>query len=139
MCVCTYVQMCTYTAGGLQSLVDSALVRRLVEEVLTEQITLMLGPKDAPEQGHRPRPGPELEKEVPAAEQEVQVLPPVQDPLEPLISTPAPSLPASPAPSIRESPPLATPLPSEPSRSITEESELAAGQTSEHVVDIQLF
>ncbi|XP_075872866.1 protein TALPID3 [Nelusetta ayraudi] len=115
----------TSDTGGLQLLVDSALVRRLVEEVLTEQITLMLGPRDAPEPG----PGPGLEKEVPGAEQEVPVLPPVQDPLvplDPLLSTPAPSPPASPAPPSRESPPLATPLPSEPSGSMTEESELAA-------------
>lgn len=115
---------------------DSALVRRLVEEVLTEQITLMLGPKDAPEPGHRPGPGPGLEKEGPAAEQEVLVLPPPQDPLEPLVSTPAPSPLASPAPSSRESPPLATPLPSEPSRSMTEETEPPAGQTSKHGVNI---
>lgn len=118
---------------------DSALVRRLVEEVLTEQITLMLRSNDAPEPGQRPGPGPGLEKKVPAAKQDVLVLPPVQDPLEPLVSTPAPSPPGSTAPSSRDSPRLATPLPSEPSRSITEESEVAAGQTSNHVVNIQLL
>lgn len=136
MCLCAYA---SNTAGGLQSLVDSALVRQLVEEVLTEQITLMLGPRDAPEPGHRPGPGPGLEKEVQTADQEVLVLPPVQDPLEPLVSTPAPSPLGSPALSGRESPPLATPLPSEPSRSVTEESELAAGQTSKHAVNVQLL
>lgn len=129
--MCLYVHVCN-TAGGLQLQVDSALVRRLVEEVLTEQISLMLGTKDAPLPGHGPGPGAGLEKEIPAAEEEVLVLSPVQDPPEPLVSTPALSPPASPALCSRESPPLATPLPSEPSRSINEESELAAGQTSKH-------
>lgn len=110
-----------------------------MEEVLTEQITLMLGSKEGPEPPHSPGPEPVLEKKVPAIEQEVLVLPPVHDQVELLVSTPAPSPPASPAPSSRDSPALATPLLSEPSRSLTEESELAEGQTSNHVVNIKLF
>lgn len=75
MCVCVSVEAAG--GGGLQLFVDSnvpvdsTLIRQLVEEVLTEQIALMLGYRDAPEPqpGSVPRPG--LEKEAPGAEQEV--------------------------------------------------------------------
>lgn len=61
--------------GGLQlfvdsnTSVDSALIRQLVHEVLTEHVALMLGHRDAPETG--PEPGLEKTKPDPGAHQEV--------------------------------------------------------------------
>ncbi len=60
--------------GGLQLFVDSnvsvdsALIRQLVDEVLTEHIRLMLGHRDTQE----PDPGPEPPRPGPGARQEVQ-------------------------------------------------------------------
>ncbi|XP_068194229.1 protein TALPID3 isoform X2 [Antennarius striatus] len=97
--------------GGLQLFVDanvevdSALIRRLVDEVITEQVALMLG--DTRDTG--PGPGPGQEPPGPAANQE-----------EVLVPTPVPTPPPSPAPSRGETPPLATPPPSEMSSVLTE-------------------
>lgn len=62
--------------GGLQLFVesnvsvDSALIRQLVDEVLTEHVALMLGNRDASET--RPEPGPEEPKPNSAAHEEVR-------------------------------------------------------------------
>ncbi len=64
--------------GGLQLFVDSnmsvdsALIRQLVNEVLTEHVALMLGHRDTLETGRGP--GLELPKPGPGTHQEVQKL-----------------------------------------------------------------
>ncbi|XP_075963441.1 protein TALPID3 isoform X4 [Anarhichas minor] len=93
--------------GGLQLFVDSALIRQLVGEVLTEQVALLLGQRDSLESGLEPRlepaePGPGSLDE---------------DKLVPLVPTPFPT----PLPS-RETPSLATPPPSEPTSLLNDES-----------------
>lgn len=71
--------MCSVEAaagGGLQLFVDSnmsvdsALIRQLINEVLTEHVALMLGHRDTLEAG----PGLEPPKPGPGAHQEVQKL-----------------------------------------------------------------
>ena len=52
--------------------VDSALIRQLVHEVLTETVALMLSQRDALAMG--PEPGPEPPQPRPAAHQEVEKL-----------------------------------------------------------------
>ncbi|CAJ1074934.1 protein TALPID3 isoform X6 [Xyrichtys novacula] len=82
-------------------LVDSALIRQLVSEVLSEQITLILGRTDT--QG----PEPEPEPPGPEAHQE--------DELVSLVPTPVPTPPSSPTTEPnRETTPMTTPPPSEP-------------------------
>nr|XP_046268461.1 protein TALPID3 isoform X2 [Scatophagus argus] len=104
--------------GGLQLFVDSnvavdsALIRQLVDEVLTEHIVLMLGHRDAletgPEPGMKP-PEPGLE-----ADQEEKLVP--------LVPTLAPIPSPSPTPPSRQTPPLATPSPFEPTSLLNKES-----------------
>ncbi|XP_055361375.1 protein TALPID3 isoform X5 [Betta splendens] len=76
--------------------VDSALIRQLVSEVLTETVSLLLGQRDLRHTD------PELAQ---AAAQEKLVL---------LVPTPVPTPPPSPVPFVREGTPLTTPPPSEP-------------------------
>uniref|UniRef100_A0AAQ6IIY5 Protein TALPID3 n=1 Tax=Anabas testudineus TaxID=64144 RepID=A0AAQ6IIY5_ANATE len=83
--------------------VDSALIRQLVNEVLTETVTVMLGQKDALNTG--PEPGP-------AAQEETLIL---------LVPTPVPTPSSSPIPSGREVTPLATPPLSEPISQLNED------------------
>ncbi|KAK9534303.1 hypothetical protein VZT92_009354 [Zoarces viviparus] len=96
--------------GGLQLFVDSnmsvdsALIRQLVGEVLTEQVALLLGQRDTLESGPEPRLG-SLE----------------EDKLEPLVPTPLPTPPPS-----RETPSLATPPPSEPTSVLNNESPITS-------------
>ncbi|KAG8013025.1 Protein TALPID3 [Nibea albiflora] len=91
--------------------VDSALIRQLVDEVLTEHIALMLGHRDALETGPEPQPQPP--KPGPRAhEEERPVL---------LLPTPEPTPPPSPTPPSRETTPLTTPPPSEPTSLLNEE------------------
>ncbi|KAM8737768.1 protein TALPID3 isoform 3-T3 [Acanthopagrus schlegelii] len=103
--------------GGLQLFVDSnmsvdsALIRQLVDEVLTEHIALMLGHRDTqtgPEPGlEPPNPGPGA---------------PEEEDLGPLVPTPVPTPPPSLTPPSRETPLLTTPPPSEPNSLLNEES-----------------
>lgn len=73
LCVCSVEAA---GGGGLQlfvdssTSVDSALIRQLVDEVLTEHVALMLGHRDPLETG--PEPGLELPKPGPGAHHEVQ-------------------------------------------------------------------
>ncbi|XP_067469523.1 protein TALPID3 isoform X4 [Thunnus thynnus] len=103
-------------AGGLQLFVDSsvpvdsALIRQLVNEVLTETVALMLGQRDAP----GPDPGQDPPKPGPAAHEEEKLVP--------LVPTPVPTPPSSPAPPSRETSPLTTPPLSEPTSLLNEES-----------------
>ncbi|KAK5858073.1 hypothetical protein PBY51_011267 [Eleginops maclovinus] len=99
----TALQLCV--VSGVP--VDSALVRQLVTEVLTEQVDLMLGERDS----GRPetRPDPEIRPEPGAGPDPCE-----QDSGPPLVLTPAPTPPPSPATPSRETSPLATPSPSEP-------------------------
>ncbi|XP_073340428.1 protein TALPID3 isoform X3 [Pagrus major] len=103
--------------GGLQLFVDSnmsvdsALIRQLVDEVLTEHIALMLGHRDT-QTG--PEPGLEPPKPGPGA--------PEEEDLVPLVPTPVPTPPPSLTPPSRETPPLTTPPPSEPTSLLNEES-----------------
>ncbi|KAM6917144.1 protein TALPID3 isoform 2-T2 [Lycodopsis pacificus] len=103
--------------GGLQLFVDSnmsvdsALIRQLVGEVLTEQVALLLGQKDSLESGPEPRlepaePGPGSLEE---------------DKLVPLVPTPLPTPPPS-----RETPPPATPPPSGPTSLLNDESPITS-------------
>ncbi|XP_074484717.1 protein TALPID3-like isoform X2 [Sebastes fasciatus] len=104
--------------GGLQlfvdsnTSVDSALIRRLVSEVLTEHVALMLGHRDSLEMGTEP--GLEPSEPGPGAHQEDKLVPPVP--------TPVPTPPTSPAPPSRETQPLTTPPPSEPTSLLDHES-----------------
>ncbi|KAF0043768.1 hypothetical protein F2P81_002926 [Scophthalmus maximus] len=101
--------------GALQQFIDSnkcvdlALIRQLVNEVLTDIVASMLGQRDAPEQ--QPEPG--LEPSEPAANQE-------DDPL-PLVPTPIPTPPPSLTGSIAQTTPPTTPPPSEPTSLLNEE------------------
>ncbi|KAM6968590.1 LOW QUALITY PROTEIN: protein TALPID3 [Tautogolabrus adspersus] len=93
-------------------LVDSSLIRQLVNEVLSEQVALMLGTRDTQAPG--PEPGPIEPTELgPGANQE--------DKLVDLVPTPLPTPPPSPTTPIRETLPLTTPPPSE-TTSLLEES-----------------
>ncbi|KAM7403956.1 hypothetical protein PAMA_004392 [Pampus argenteus] len=100
--------------GGLQLFVDasmsvdSALIRQLVNEVLTETVALMLGQREA--LGSEPRPEPLK----PALHQEEKQVP--------LLPTPVPTPPSSPAQPSRGTTPLTTPPPSEPTSLLNEES-----------------
>ncbi|XP_044022437.1 protein TALPID3 isoform X2 [Siniperca chuatsi] len=104
--------------GGLQLFVDcnmsvdSALIRQLVNEVLTEHVALMLGHRDTLETG--PEPGLEPPKPGPGAHQEEKLVP--------LVPTPVPTPPPSLTPPSRETPRLTTPPPSEPTSLLNEES-----------------
>lgn len=129
--------------GGLQLFVDSnmsvdsALIRQLVDEVLTEHIALMLGHRDTqtgPEPPlEPPNPGPGSPKEV----QTLTELNPhclqsavclnlllvlFQGDLVPLVPTPVPTPPPSLTPPSRETLLLTTPPPSEPTSLLDEES-----------------
>ncbi|TKS87276.1 Protein TALPID3 [Collichthys lucidus] len=99
--------------------VDSALIRQLVDEVLTDLIALMLGHRNMLETGPEPepsKPGPGAHKE----ERPVLLLP-----------TPEPTPPPSPTPPSRETPPLTTPPPSEPTSLLNEEFQpITAGQAA---------
>ncbi|XP_051253889.1 protein TALPID3 isoform X1 [Dicentrarchus labrax] len=88
--------------------VDSALIRQLVDEVLTEHVALMLGHKDTQE------PGLEVPKPGPGAHEEEELVPPVP--------TPVPTPPPSPKPPSRETPPLTTPPPSDPTSLLDQDS-----------------
>ncbi|XP_031735247.1 protein TALPID3 isoform X2 [Anarrhichthys ocellatus] len=96
--------------GGLQLFVDSnmsvdsALIRQLVGEVLTEQVALLLGQRDSLESGLEPRLEPA--EAGPGSLDEDKLVP-----------TPLPTPPPS-----RETPSLATPPPSEPTSLLTDES-----------------
>ncbi|XP_065822319.1 protein TALPID3 isoform X1 [Labrus bergylta] len=93
-------------------LVDSSLIRHLVNEVLSEQVALMLGTRDTQEPV--PEPGPIEPTELgPEVNQE--------DKLVALVPTPVPTPPPSPTMPIRETLPLTTPPPSE-TTSLLEES-----------------
>ncbi|KAM7376584.1 hypothetical protein PAMP_006308 [Pampus punctatissimus] len=100
--------------GGLQLFVDSsmsvdsALIRQLVNEVLTETVALMLGQREA--LGSEPRPEPLK----PSLHQEEKQ--------NPLLPTPVPTPPSSPAQLNRGTTPLTTPPPSEPTSLLNEES-----------------
>ncbi|KAF3700696.1 Protein TALPID3 [Channa argus] len=100
--------------GGVQLFVDSnievdsALIRQLVNEVLTETVTLMLGQRKALNTGPEPGPGPEAAQ---------------KDKLVPLVPTPVPTPSASPTPACRDATPLTTPPPSEPVSLFIEESQ----------------
>ncbi|XP_039993381.1 protein TALPID3 [Xiphias gladius] len=104
--------------GGLQLFVDSnmsvdsALIRQLVNEVLTETVALMLGQRDVLATG--PEPGLEAPKPGPAAHQEAKLVP--------LIPTPVPTPPPSPTTPVGEATPVTTPPPSEPTSLLNEES-----------------
>ncbi|XP_039905727.1 protein TALPID3 isoform X2 [Simochromis diagramma] len=89
--------------------VDSELIRQLVNEVLAETITLMLGQRDPLGAG----PDPALESAGPADPQENEPLP--------LVPTPEPTPPPSPAPPSRETTAVTTPLPSEPTSPLNKE------------------
>ncbi|XP_029284293.1 protein TALPID3 isoform X5 [Cottoperca gobio] len=82
--------------------VDSALIRQLVSEVLSEQVALMLGQKDSQEP--EPVPGSQARHE------------------DSLVQTPAPTPPCSPAPPSRETRPLDTPPLSEPTSLLNHKS-----------------
>ncbi|XP_070834707.1 protein TALPID3 [Chaetodon trifascialis] len=104
--------------GGLQLFVDSsmavdsALIRQLIDEVLTEHVALMLGHRDTLETG--PEPGLEPPKPGPGAHHEER---PVS-----LVPTPVPTPSPSVTPPSAETPPLTTPPPSEPTSLLNEES-----------------
>ncbi|XP_076605677.1 protein TALPID3 isoform X2 [Chaetodon auriga] len=104
--------------GGLQLFVDSnmavdsALIRQLVDEVLTEHVALMLGTRDTLETG--PEPGLELLKPGPGAHHEERPISLVPTPLP--TPSPSPTLPSS------QTPPLTTPPRSEPTSLLNEES-----------------
>ncbi|XP_018530313.2 protein TALPID3 isoform X3 [Lates calcarifer] len=104
--------------GGLQLFVDSnvsvdsALIRQLVNEVLTETVALMLGQRDALDTG--PGPGLEPPKAGAAAHEEAKLVP--------LVPTPEPTPPPSPTPPAGHTTPLATPPPPEPTSLLNEES-----------------
>ncbi|XP_047197649.1 protein TALPID3 isoform X2 [Hippoglossus stenolepis] len=103
--------------GGLQLfvdsnvLVDSALIRQLVNEVLTETVVLMLGQRDALDTGSEP--GLEPTTPGPAAHQE--------DNRVPLVPTPVPTPPPSPTITINRITPPTTPPTSEPTSLLIEE------------------
>ncbi|XP_041810325.1 protein TALPID3 isoform X2 [Chelmon rostratus] len=103
--------------GGLQlfvdssTSVDSALIRQLVDEVLTEHVALMLGHRDPLETG--PEPGLELPKPGPGAHHEERLVS--------LVPTPVPTPSTSPTQPSRETPPLTTPPASEPTSLLNEE------------------
>ncbi|XP_028251901.1 protein TALPID3-like [Parambassis ranga] len=135
--------------GGLQLFVDSSLsvdselIRELVNEVLTETITLMLGQRDTrdtePEEGLEPAAAepaaPEPAAPEPAAPEPAAAEPAAPEPaapepaaLEPAayqeatrVSTPVPTPPPSLAPPSREATPIITPPPSEPTSPLNEE------------------
>ncbi|XP_069391310.1 protein TALPID3 isoform X2 [Paralichthys olivaceus] len=104
--------------GGLQLFVDSnvsvdsALIRQLVKEVLTETVALMLGERNALDTGSEP--GLEPATPGPAAHQEDthQV---------PLVPTPVPTPPPSPTITINQTTPPTTPPLSEPTSLLIEE------------------
>ncbi|KAM9356091.1 protein TALPID3-like isoform 2-T2 [Pholidichthys leucotaenia] len=86
--------------------VDSDLIRQLVDEVLTETITQMLGQRDPLQ------PGPEPVDPGLGAHQE--------DDLPPLVPTPVTTPPQSPLPQSREPTAVSTPPPSEPASPVNE-------------------
>ncbi|GLD68913.1 protein TALPID3-like isoform X1 [Lates japonicus] len=103
--------------GGLQLFVDSSvsvdsvLIRQLVNEVLTETVSLMLGQRDALGTG----PGPGLEPPKPGAAAH-------EEKLVPLVPTPEPTPPPSPTLPTGHTTPLTTPPPPEPTSLLNEES-----------------
>ncbi|XP_026164190.1 protein TALPID3 isoform X2 [Mastacembelus armatus] len=93
--------------------VDSGLIRQLVQEVLAETVSLMLGQRDTLDTG--PEPGLEVPKPGPAVHEEGKLVP--------LVPTPAPTPLHSPTPPVQEVTPLSTPPPSEPTSLQHEESQ----------------
>ncbi|XP_017263250.1 protein TALPID3 isoform X4 [Kryptolebias marmoratus] len=93
--------------------VDSELIRRLVNEVLTETVAQILGQRNASNAGLEP--GLEAPEPGPGPNEEVLL----QQNLVPVVLTPVPT----PLPSVtqnsRESTPVTTPPPSEPSTSLS--------------------
>ncbi|XP_043998631.1 protein TALPID3 isoform X2 [Gambusia affinis] len=101
--------------GGLQLFVDanvsvdSALIRQLVNEVLTETVAQMLSQTSAVAMAPEPQP------EAPQSGD-------TEDKVAPLVPTPAPSPPPSRPQLSRDSTPAATPLPSKPSSPVPQDS-----------------
>ncbi|MEQ2315758.1 hypothetical protein AMECASPLE_025718 [Ameca splendens] len=106
-------------SGGLQLFVDSsvsvdsALIRQLVNEVLTETVAQILCRTNALNTAPEPEPGLDKPKSEPTEDEEEN--------LAPLVPTPVPTPLASVPQLSRETTPAATPPPSKPSSPVTRE------------------